>query len=197
MGKYGLNSAHRRSHNSAVVVLKSMTQFDGLIFIALRQTFGGKPKPDLWSGVSESICNLANLIIIKDESWMPDSLPSCYSGLLPKPDRIPRSEPMAKSRALAILLPDNSIGISDCYIDNFPPICVDEGSNVERCAAEVVLAIDVFVRPVSQDEPIVCDIILSLTKVFGEGTTQDVKLILGWKMDIHLLTIARSDDKYT
>jgi hypothetical protein len=63
IGKYDLNFAYRRAHNSAAVALESMSQFDGLIFIALRQTFGGKPNPDLWSGVYESICDLANFLI--------------------------------------------------------------------------------------------------------------------------------------
>jgi hypothetical protein len=39
MGKYDLKSAYHRAHNFAVVALESMTQFDGLIFIALCQTF--------------------------------------------------------------------------------------------------------------------------------------------------------------
>jgi hypothetical protein len=65
----------------------------------------------------------------------------------------------------------------------------------ERIASRIV-SIDVFARPVSQDEPIACDTILSLTKLLGEGTMQDAKVILGWKMDSHLLAIALSDDKY-
>jgi hypothetical protein len=52
MGKYNLKSAYRRAHNSAAVALDSMAQFDGILFIALHQTFGGKPNPALWSGVS-------------------------------------------------------------------------------------------------------------------------------------------------
>jgi hypothetical protein len=196
MGKYDLKSVYLHTHNSATVALEIMAQFDGLIFIALYQTFDGKPNPALLSGVSESICDLAN-ILIKEESWTPDSLTPCYLGLLPNLDCISRSEPMAKARALATSLPDNSTGITDCYINDIPPIYVDEGSNVERCAEAIALAIYVFYRPVSQDEPIVCDIIMSLTKLFGKGTMQDVKLILGWKMDIHLLTIDLSDGKCT
>jgi hypothetical protein len=103
---------------------------------------------------------------------------------------------MAQARELATSLTDNSTGITDCYIDDIPPICVEEGLNTERCTATVSLAIDSFSTPISQGGPIARGTILSLTKLLGEGTMQDAKVILGWKMDSHLLSISLSDDKY-
>jgi hypothetical protein len=66
---------------------------------------------------------------------------------------------------------------------------VDINDNAERCAAKA-LAIDVFDRPLGEHEPLPRAVLLSLTKLAGEGTMADLKTILGWLIDSHLLLIS-------
>jgi hypothetical protein len=48
----------------------------------------------------------------------------------------------------------NDHGKADMYIDNMTPVCVDIGSNVERCLTEVALKIDFMAQPLDRLDPL-------------------------------------------
>jgi hypothetical protein len=104
---------------------------------------------------------------------------------------------MAKACALATSLPDNSINITDCYIDDIPSICVDQGPNTELCVEAVTLAMYMFLPgPYPRTSPLHVTPSCHLPSCLAKEPCRILKVILGWKMDSHLLTIALSDEKY-
>ena len=75
MQKIDYKSAYRCAHLNWMTSIQSMTQYKNFLYIALRATFGGCPNPYEWGVISESITDLANLLI-NDESWDPTTLKS-------------------------------------------------------------------------------------------------------------------------
>jgi hypothetical protein len=104
---------------------------------------------------------------------------------------------MTQAYPIAFPMLDNSSGITDCYIDDLRPICVDIEDNAERCAAVVALTIDVFDRPLGEHQPLPWDVLLPLTKFTGEGMMADLKTILGSLIDSHLLLISLMEETFT
>ena len=65
-----------------------------------------------------------------------------------------------------------------------------------RLAYAVAVIVDVFVRPVHVDEPIKRDPLLSMKKLFAEGSLEEEKTILGWDLDFCGLTAALTEEKF-
>jgi hypothetical protein len=56
--KVDCKSSYRRINLQATTAVKSCTCIAGMLLMALRMTFGGKPNPSQWSDVSEVIADL-------------------------------------------------------------------------------------------------------------------------------------------
>ena len=94
MQKIDYKSAYRRAHLNWMTSIQSMTQYNNLLYIALRATFGGCPNPYEWGVISESITDLANLLI-NDESWDPTTLDSHLQQTIPTDKYMDDSIPFA------------------------------------------------------------------------------------------------------
>ena len=73
--KLDFKSAYQQEHMNWETAVQTCTQLpeDDLAIIALHLTFGGAPGPYEWGVMSETICDLANAIIL-DNNWNPKSL---------------------------------------------------------------------------------------------------------------------------
>jgi hypothetical protein len=89
-------------------------------------------------------------------------------------------------------VPVNYSGKADTYIDDMIPVCVDIDENEERCGAAASLAFDFLSRPVGPHKPIPREVLLSLTKLMGEGCFQGTKTVLGWNLDTRRLLMLLS-----
>ena len=87
IGKYDIKSAYRRAHLSAKTAAESLMIFEGILYLALRMTFGGAPCPALWSCLSEPICDVAN-DLIQCELWDHKILHSSNQYLITSPERL-------------------------------------------------------------------------------------------------------------
>jgi hypothetical protein len=195
LGKFDWKSAYKGAHLRLSTAVECMTCFEDLSFMALRYTFGGRPCPSDWCSISESVCDLANELI-QDPNWDHISLKSCYSGLLPEPERIESSVPFARAQPLAFMAPVNLIGSANVFIDDMLTACVDIVNNAERCTSSVALAMDAVGRRLDHDEPLPCDTLLSLSKLKGEGQMSEVKVTLGWELHSRILLVSLSQDKF-
>jgi hypothetical protein len=196
IGKYDIKAAYRRAHFKANLVAECLTTFDGLLFAALRLTFGGAACPNYWSIHSEIIGDIAN-DLIQCPAWDPATLASPLQPLLPLPLRSESDEPFASAAEMSVEMPDNALGLVDVYLDDFPPVCVDINDNAERCAAAVPLAIHILGRPIAPNEPIPRDDLLSVKKTLGEGQMAETRIVLGWQFQTRSLRIQLTPEKLT
>jgi hypothetical protein len=100
---------------------------------------------------------------------------------------------------MAVLVPQpNRGGKVDGFIDNLINVFVDTPENCARQPHVVPLAMHVTSRPHAGDdkEPVPRRPILSLPKLVAEGRPEEVRTVLGWKLDTRRLEIALPNDKY-
>ena len=80
--KIDYKSAYRRAHLHWATAIQSLTQTGEFIHIPLRATFGGAPNPAEWSNISETVTDLANLLLSLPE-WNPEELHSSIQHIAP------------------------------------------------------------------------------------------------------------------
>ena len=80
-----------------------------ILLMMLRLSFGGKPCPFEWDVISESICNLAN-VILHDDSRDPYNLISPNQHLVPERSLLDVSIPFGQGSDLIVDIPINPEG---------------------------------------------------------------------------------------
>lgn len=86
--KIDYKSAYRRAHLNWVTSIQSLTQTDKFIHISLRATFGGAPNSPEWGNISESVTDLANILMSLPD-WDPEELHSPIQHLVPPYSYLP------------------------------------------------------------------------------------------------------------
>ncbi len=117
-------------------------------------SFGGKPCPSEFGVISETICDLANAILLSND-WDPNVLFAPNQHLVPKSELLRPDIPFAAGAELIVDISVNPRGTHDIYIDDIIGLTVAiPGSNNTTCGqAAALLAIDATARPNHQDEP--------------------------------------------
>lgn len=195
LGKFDLKAAFRRAHLSPATALESMATLEDLLFISLRLTFSGAPCPLTWSCISESICDLAN-DLIKCPAWDHSMLHSPIQASILPALRLPDTIPLGQAVKLAIKFPRDEIGKTDIFLDDYAPIALDIGDNVDRVACAVPLAIHTVGRQLSDNEPLPRDDLISISKLAAEGRMEETKMLLGWQIDTRRLFLHLPLNKY-
>jgi hypothetical protein len=152
--KLDIKAVYRQCHLNTTTAIQTCTQLPtkGLALMMLRLTFGGAPCPAEWGSIAESICDLANEFLLRDE-WEPLSLFSPAQHLVPeKTDNIP----FGIGRELVVDIPVDPRGKIDIYIYDFVCLMVDiDGSdNAKRMESAPLLPVNVTSREVSELEPL-------------------------------------------
>lgn len=80
-----------------------MTIFDRLLLVALRLTFGGLPCPNLWGVISETITDVANMILL-NPYWDHTSLYNSLSDL-DHPLSLSNEIPFHQAKELSVSIP--------------------------------------------------------------------------------------------
>ena len=113
---------------------------EGLALLMLRLTFGGAPCPSEWGSIAESICDLANAILLNDE-WDPLSLQLPAQHLVPNKIILEDDIPFGIGRDLIVDIPVDSRGTVNLYIDDFCGLTVDIDDNAARLERASLLAL--------------------------------------------------------
>ncbi len=98
------------------------------------------PCPLEWGLIAESICNLANAILLNDE-WNPVSLQSPAQHLVPNKIILDDNIPFGIGRDLVVDIPVDPSSTVDLYIDNFCGLTVDINDNALRLERAPLLAL--------------------------------------------------------
>jgi len=161
----------------------------------LRLTFGGAPCPSEWGSIAESICNLANAILLNDE-WDPLSLQSPAQHLVPNKIILEDDIPFGIGQDLIVNIPVNSRGTVDLYIDDFCGLTVDIDDNAVHLKRAPLLALVSAAQEVAEIEPLPRDDIEARPKLIAEAGLTEIKIFLGWLIDFRWMTIALPDNKF-
>jgi hypothetical protein len=161
----------------------------------LRLTFGGAPCPPEWGSIAESICDLANAILLSDD-WDPLSLQSPAQHLVPDKIILEDEIPFGIGRDLIVDIPVDPRGTIDLYIDDYCGLTVDIGDNAFRLERAPLLALVSAAREVATTEPLPRDDMEARNKLIAEAGLTEIKTFLGWLIDFRRMTIALPENKY-
>jgi hypothetical protein len=197
--KLNIKVAYRQCHLNTAMAIQTCTQLPtkGLALMMLRLTFRGAPCPAEWGSIAESICDLANKILLRDK-WDPSSLSSPAQHLMPEKTHLTDDIPFGIGRELAVDIPVDPRGKIDLYIDNFVGLTVDINSsdNAKRMKSAPLLAVSATLREVSKLELLPRDNMDAQNKLIAETGLTEQKIILGWSFDFRRMTISLPENKF-
>jgi hypothetical protein len=129
-----------------------------MAIVTFWNTFGGAPCPYEWGIESETICDLANELIVSKE-WNPLTLHATVQPLIPPKKFLTNNLPLSQARKLVIDVPMDPRGKIDVYINDTTGLTVEvPGTDNAACMeAAIPLAIEVAARPNDPNEPIPCE----------------------------------------
>ena len=115
----------------------------GILLMMLRLSVGGKPCPFEWGVISETICDLANAILLSDD-WDPSELFAPHQHLVPENEFLEPDIPFAAGSELIVEIPVDPRGAYDVYIKNIVglTVAIPSSNNIARGQAAALLAID-------------------------------------------------------
>jgi hypothetical protein len=137
---------------------------------------------------SEMVTDLANELLLYDQ-WNPVDLHNLDQSKTPKPKIWLSLTQLGSALPMAVKIPLSSTLRVDGFIDNLISVFLDTEQNRERVPHTVPLAMFVMNCPHVGDrtEPIKRCNILSLPKLFMEGTPDECQVVLGWLLDTNRL----------
>ena len=104
---------------------------------------------------------------------------------------IPFAQALPANVAVTPLKP----GKVNCYIDNFIPVVLHSGDNVERSANTIPLNMHTLGRPVHPNEPISWEDLICFCKLFCEGQLAEIKTVTDWGIDTCWFLVFLTNDK--
>ena len=111
------------------------------------------PCPSEWGLIAESICYLANAILLNDK-WNPVSLQLPAQHLVPNKIILDDNIPFGIGRDLVVDIPVDPRGTVDLYIDGFCGLMVDVDDNALCLERAPLLALGSAAREVATIEPL-------------------------------------------
>jgi hypothetical protein len=133
--------------------------------------------------------------IVRDDGWDPDTHVSPHQDLLKDEIKFEDpSIPLAQADELAVDIPAEDHPKSDCYIDDIFTAFLE--TDVKRGSRIVPFILHLLGHPLSPNESLPRDDILSLKKLLAEATPAECQIILGWIIDTCQLIIALPHNKF-
>ena len=182
MLKIDLDAAYRRIHVTAKMALLTITIIKKIAYVLLRLPFGVANGPNDYSLISEPIFDLTN-DVLRDPTFNPVDLHSpLQPHLAPPATTYDESTPFEPARPLFVKV-SFFWAMADGYIDDIITIVLDVGSWLQKAVNAAPLIIHSLFRPTDTKDPLPRNESISMRKLKGEGTPDETKIILGWKVD--------------
>ena len=195
LSKSDYKAAYRRLHQAHRHALQCGLIFDeDIIIVLLRMSFGGAPNPNYWSDISEMACDLVNELLCSRD-WCPEEFQHVLPFAMPEPDSPNLGVPLAAAVRPSVRIEINEFGICEVFLDDMILVVPDLFDNLHRARSVLALVITLLERPVSLDEWIKRDPLLSFQKFRAEGKLTERQTILGWVLDTRSLVICLPQDK--
>ena len=195
MQKIDYKSAYYRAHLNWITSIQSMTQYEQYLYIDLQATFGVCPCPYEWEVISESITDLANLLM-NDKAWDSKKMCSHLQQTIPGDKNVDESVPFEQALPNIVYPPVDCCTKSDVYIDNKTTISLDNSAITPCTQAAVPLTIHIVGHPIIPNEPLSRKDFISIYKLQAEGRMEELKINVGWHFENRRLLVALSDDKH-
>ena len=161
------------------------------------------PTFNLWrKAMSEQMgVHLRNIIdlatdILNCEEWNSKTIHSPSPHKFPPQSFLLDNVPFAKAKSIIVYIPLEDNGKCDVYIDNIIAVGPDINDNASRLEDAIPLAMHIFCRSLSPNEPIPRKALVSLTKLSAEGAIEEVEMLLGWLYETHRHLVSLPDDKH-
>ena len=191
--KYDFEAAYRRLHVYPTHTVLTIIVVNSLAYLLTRLPFGATCGPSRYSEISEPMFDTAN-DLIEDESWDPDDLKSPHQNKLQPPEKLPADIQFARAKQLEVQVPSREV-VVDGYIDDSITIVLDKKDNLKKGQNAIPLLVHGIFRPTSRNEGVERKDNIQLTKLEGEGTPAERKVVLGWLLDTRELKIHLPMDK--
>ena len=194
INKTDMDAAYRRIHANTKSATTCISILNDIAYLLVRLPFGSSPAPPKFSAVSDAAADVAQDLAM-DPQWNPATLHSSFHL-----DSNTKTD-LHNSRAhdadpLEVDLPVRQI-VTDNFIDDLFQACLDEKDNGERIKHAVPLVLHTLFRPSNNLDSGPRDPIINMTKHAAEGKLEEVKIILGWKIDTHLFRVFLTQEKAT
>ena len=203
-GKGDFKSAYKRLHldgESAVQGIVTTKDLDEHLaaLMSLRQNFGAKPGPSVFSDFSTPLTDLANGLarsaILDDPRVV-----SRYTTLIGPPKILPPTVPFGPARPLLVEVEADGYMTANNFIDDIIQSFVYlSAQHSTRASEAMLLAFDILACPLQLTRhhlPLARDDILSLAKLMAEGTPTELLIVLGWLINSHAMEISLPEDKH-
>ena len=187
--KLDLEAAYRRMHVTAKMALLAITIIGKIAYILLRLPFGVANGPNDYGYVSEPIMDLTN-DILRDDTWDPDEVYSPLRDTLVPPQLNSDTDPASFGRARKLIVDVPFFpAVADGYIDDIVTVFLGMGEWMKRGQNAALLAVHTLFRPVHEEETINRPNAAATNKLHGEGTPDELKIVLGWLLNTRLFRI--------
>ena len=195
IGKFDIKAAYRRLHLWGHSAAASSTVVNNIGYISLRLTFGGSPCPPLWCEVSELATDLAN-DLLECEDWDYNKVHSIHQKKIPKTSVLKEDIPFGQAKQADVAVPPQKCGKIDSYVDDLITVALNMDQIAIKAANAVPLALEILGRPVSHQEPVPRDELLSIIKLHAEGAMQEIQVVTGWEINTRIFQVALTTEKF-
>ena len=192
INKTDMDAAYRRLHANTKSATTCISILNEIAYLLVRLPFGSSPAPPKFSAVSDAAADIAQDLAM-DPKWNPATLHSSFHLDSTTEPKIHMTNAF-EADELAVELPDRDI-VTDNFIDDLFQACLDKNGNGERIKHAVPLVLHTFFRPSNTQDSGPRDPIINMTKHAAEGKLEEVKVILGWKIDTHLFRVFLTKEK--
>ena len=185
-------SAYRRMHLNERIVFKTGVQIQTkdakYLLLSLRLPFGGSPCPSEFCLLSDVITDVINDLLVSDE-WIPKNLHSHYLRKIPKPKALGESVPFATAKEMSVRIDEGDICKADVFIDDIITVGVDVKDHLLRIMAAPSTVMHAFTHEAKGNTHIARQDFIVDDKNEAEGGPEEVKIVLGWKVNTRSLRV--------
>ena len=196
--KEDFKSAFRRLHLSANSALESSVIVEikntKYLIISLRMPFGGSPCPSVFALLADIFTDTIN-DLLNDKKWNNEEIFSDKAYDIPAPKILDENIPYAQARSMSVKLPNEDCGKSDVFLDDIITCAVDINNNLDRITKAPITVIDAATNNGSS-AGIKRDPMVEMEKAAAEGPAEEIKIVLGWRIDTRRLLISLPDHKF-
>ena len=98
-------------------------------------------------------------------------------------------------RAMSVQVGSDDCPYTEVYLDDFISCFLDTDASIWAGSRISLLILYLFGRPILQNQPTTCDDLLAFDKTLAEGTPEESKVVLGWRINTRLLRLSLPCDK--
>ena len=103
--------------------------------------------------------------------------------------------PFPQARTLSVQMPEEDQGKSDVFLDDIITCAVDIGNNLDRITKAPITIIEAVANQ-GDTAGIKRDDMVEMEKAAIEGPAEEIKIVLGWKIDTRRLLVSLPEHKF-